>query len=65
MNTRQDIGTKIRLRRQALKLSQEELAELANVARQTVSSWERNFFTPKGQSLAALEGTGPRERRVG
>lgn len=54
MNTRQDIGTKIKLRRQALKLSQEELAELTNVARQTVSSWERNFFTPKGHSLAAL-----------
>ena len=24
------------------------------MARQTVSSWERNFFTPKGHSLAAL-----------
>ena len=54
MDTRQDIGTKIRSRRRALKLSQEELAELTDVARQTVSSWERNTFAPKGPSLAAL-----------
>lgn len=54
MDSRQDIAAKIRQRRKELRLSQEDLADLAGVARQTVSAWERNFFVPKGKNLLAL-----------
>lgn len=54
MNTQQSIGAKIRLRRKLLKLTQEDLAELVGVARQTVSAWERGSFVPDGENLIAL-----------
>ena len=54
MNTQQGIGAKIKLRRKLLKLTQEDLAELVGVARQTVSAWERGSFVPDGENLIAL-----------
>ena len=56
MNTQQGIGAKIKLRRKLLKLTQEDLAELVGVARQTVSAWERGSFVPDGENLIALAG---------
>jgi transcriptional regulator with XRE-family HTH domain len=40
------IGTRIRLRRQALHLTQQQLAEKLGVARDTVSAWERGAQSP-------------------
>ena len=54
MNTRHDIGAKIKQRRREMKISQEELANLTGVARQTVSAWEQNAFVPKGNNLVTL-----------
>jgi transcriptional regulator with XRE-family HTH domain len=39
-------GTRIRLRRQALKLTQQQLAEKLGVDRATVSAWERGKQYP-------------------
>ena len=39
-------GRRIRLRRQALKLSQQELADRVGVNRATVSAWERGKQLP-------------------
>jgi DNA-binding XRE family transcriptional regulator len=41
-------------RRKKLALSQEELANKLNVARQTVSSWERDVFLPDSKFLIAM-----------
>jgi transcriptional regulator with XRE-family HTH domain len=39
-------GTRIRLRRQALKLTQQQLADKLGVDRATVSAWERGKHYP-------------------
>lgn len=39
-----------------MKLTQEDLAGLVGVARQTVSAWERGTFLPDGENLIALAG---------
>ena len=41
------LGRRIRLRRQALKLSQQELADKVGVNRATVSAWERGKQLPQ------------------
>ena len=41
--------------RKKLGLSQEELAEMLGVSRNTISRWERGEFNPTADKLAALE----------
>lgn len=41
------IGKRIRLRRQALKLTQQQLADAVGVDRATVSAWERGRHMPE------------------
>lgn len=41
------VGRRIRLRRQALKWSQQELADRVEVNRATVSAWERGKHLPE------------------
>ena len=48
------LGRNINTRRRALRLSQEELAEKLMVARQTVSSWERDIFMPATDYLIKI-----------
>ena len=40
-----NIGGKIQARRKAMGLSQEDLAQLTGVSRQSVTKWETGFFT--------------------
>lgn len=47
-------GEAVSSKRKSIKLSQEEPALRLGVARQTVSSWERDVFLPDGASLIAL-----------
>ncbi|MBA2708260.1 MAG: helix-turn-helix domain-containing protein [Gemmatimonadaceae bacterium] len=48
-------GDEVRRRRKALELSQDGLARLLLVTRQTVYSWERGLRTPPGMLALALE----------
>lgn len=49
-----DISNQIKTRREAMGLSQEQLAEKLYVSRQTVSNWERDKTYPDVQSLLML-----------
>ena len=49
-----DVGNQIRERRQALRLSQEELAQRLYVSRVTVSHWETGRTLPDVQSMLLL-----------
>lgn len=49
-----DISNQIKTRREAMGLSQEQLAEKLYVSRQTISNWERNKTYPDVQSLLML-----------
>ena len=49
-----DIGNKIKSRRVALSLTQEELAEKLNVSRSTVSNWEIDRNYPDLSSIVEL-----------
>ncbi len=49
-----DIGNQIKTRREAMGLSQEQLAEKLYVSRQTISNWERDKTYPDVQSLLML-----------
>ena len=48
------IGSEIAEKRRFLGLSQEELANKLNVARQTVSAWERDIFIPDSSLLIKM-----------
>ena len=50
------IGHRIRDTRIKQGISQETLAELAAVSRQTISKWENGAAYPSGENLAALSG---------
>lgn len=49
-----DISNQIKTRREAMGLSQEQLAEKLYVSRQTISKWERDKTYPDVQSLLML-----------
>lgn len=49
-----DISNQIKTRREAMGLSQEQLAEKLYVTRQTISNWERDKTYPDVQSLLML-----------
>lgn len=49
-----DISNQIKTRREAMGLSQEQLAEKLYVSRQTISNWERDKTYPNVQSLLML-----------
>lgn len=48
------IGNRIAMLRKDKKLSQEELAELLNVSRQTISKWENQEGLPDAYNLMGL-----------
>lgn len=48
------IGENISRRRKAMKLTQNQLAEMIGVSFQAVSSWERNEYTPETAKLQLL-----------
>ena len=50
------IGARIREHRDALGMSQDELAQACHVSRQTISSWENGKTLPDIQSIALLAG---------
>ncbi len=54
-----DIGQKLKEKRTALGLSQEDLAKAVGVSRQTVSSWENNRSYPDIGSILKLSGSSP------
>ena len=75
----QSAGRRIRLRRQALGLTQQQLADRVGVDRNTVSAWERDKHLPQrnegalevvlGMTLGPVNGTplppaDPREREL-
>ena len=45
------IGTQIKRLRKDLGMSQEELAEKANVHPNTIARWERDELDPRGASI--------------
>ena len=47
-------GERLKNARDAKRLSQEELAEIMGVSRQTVSDWERDEKMPSGKRIALL-----------
>ncbi|MFR2965487.1 MAG: helix-turn-helix domain-containing protein [Anaerovoracaceae bacterium] len=49
-----DLGTLIYSKRKEKNMTQEQLAETLNVARQTVSKWETNESAPDLNSLKKL-----------
>lgn len=49
-----DISNQIKTRREAMGLSQEQLAEKLYVSRQTISNWKRDKTYPDVQSLLML-----------
>ncbi|HGJ5881766.1 MULTISPECIES: helix-turn-helix domain-containing protein [Arsenophonus] len=51
------LGERIKARRQELKLSQRALASILGIAHVSISQWERNESTPKGENLMALAKT--------
>lgn len=48
------LGEQIKMKREEMKLSQEELAERVGVSRQAVSKWESNRSVPTGANRRAL-----------
>jgi transcriptional regulator with XRE-family HTH domain len=48
--------TRLGLRRQELKLTQEEVADLVGVTSRTVQAWERGENRPRGKALRAYAG---------
>lgn len=49
-----DIGTNLRTLREKRELSQEKLAELAGVSKETVADWENGVRTPSVEELNGL-----------
>lgn len=49
-----DIGNRIKEHRNQFNLSQEELADMIFVSRQTISNWENNKFYPDIKSISLL-----------
>ena len=49
-----DLNDQLRQRRQALKLTQQAVAQQLHVSRQTISNWERGSSTPNWHDLQAL-----------
>lgn len=49
-----DIGASIIINRKKLGLSQEKFADLINVARPTISSWETNTTTPEISNIKKM-----------
>ena len=49
-----DIGERIKLRRKALGMNQDDLAELASLNRVTVAKYETGKFEPGAQALARI-----------
>ncbi|MGE4571300.1 MAG: helix-turn-helix transcriptional regulator [Candidatus Izemoplasmatales bacterium] len=45
------IGQKIKLKRESLSLSQEQLAHLLNTSRQTIYHWENDITSPNMNDL--------------
>ena len=50
-----DLSTRVRLRREQLGLSQQELAVKLNVVRQTVSKWEQGLSVPDKANLRTAQ----------
>ena len=50
----QTLGEKIKEKREAMNLSQEELAEKLNISRQSISKWETDLSTPTGENRRLL-----------
>lgn len=48
------LGPKLKEERLKMKLTQENIAEILNVSRQTISSWETGRSYPDLESLVAL-----------
>ena len=48
------LGTQIRVRRKALKITQQELADLAGVSINTVVAVERNAGDPKISTITSI-----------
>lgn len=48
------LGEKIKAKREALNLSQEELAEKLHISRQSISKWETDLSTPTGENRRLL-----------
>jgi len=48
------LGRNIRLRREEMNMTQEELAEKMNVSFQAVSAWERDVYLPETENLFRL-----------
>ncbi len=46
---------RVRNLRKALKLTQEEFAQVLGVARESVARWEANMAKPRGLSIKRLE----------
>ncbi len=46
---------RVRNLRKALKLTQEEFAQVLGVARESVARWEANMAKPRGLSIKMLE----------
>lgn len=51
MNIRKEIGAKIKAAREEKGLSQEELADMAKVARRTIINIEQGAFNPKIETV--------------
>ena len=51
-----DISNQIKTRREAMGLSQEQLAEKLYVSRQTISNWEREIGTNFGEDILRMYG---------
>ena len=51
---RYELGRRIAGARRNHGMTQDELARLVNVSRQTVSHWEQGFATPSFESLCRL-----------
>lgn len=49
-----NLNDQLRQRRQALKLTQQAVAQQLHVSRQTISNWERGSSTPNWHDLQAL-----------
>ena len=49
-----DIGERIKMRRKALGMNQDDLAELASLNRVTVAKYETGKFEPGAQALARI-----------
>jgi transcriptional regulator with XRE-family HTH domain len=54
MATNSEIGERIKIRRDYLRLTQGDLAELVAVSRETVSNWERGYRGIDARDLPAL-----------